>query len=85
MGDCDGTEGAAACQFVCQWQYGRNNEKYLKLVTCMGDNHCLSMDPDGVCYGDADKTVQTVTEIDQVAVHKNPGANVKILASKFVN
>jgi hypothetical protein len=23
----------AACQFVCQWQFGRDNEKYLDLLT----------------------------------------------------
>jgi hypothetical protein len=32
----------------------------------MGDNQCLSMDPDGICYGDAEKTDQTVATIDQV-------------------
>ena len=67
MGECTG-EGAAACQFVCQWEFGRNNEKYLNLLSCMGDNHCLTMDPDGICFGDADKTLQTVESIDQVSV-----------------
>jgi hypothetical protein len=33
MGDCTGQEGEAACQFVCQWQFGRENENYLTLVT----------------------------------------------------
>ena len=68
MGDCGGQPGEAACQFVCQYQFGRENQKYLNLLTCMGDNSCLSMEPDGVCYGDADKTDQTISSFDQVSL-----------------
>ena len=66
MGECEGKEGVAACQFVCQWQFGRENEHYLSLLTCMGDNQCLSMDPDGICFGTAEESDQTITTIDQV-------------------
>ena len=41
-------------------------ELVVEIDISMGDNQCLSMDPDGICYGDAEKTDQTVDTIDQV-------------------
>ena len=63
---CAGQPDEAACQFVCQWQYGKNNQHYLDLLKCMADNHCLTMQPDGICYGDSVDTDATVTTLDQV-------------------
>ena len=48
-----GKPDEAACQFVCQWQLGKDNEKYLNLLSCMAENKCLSMQPDGECLGDS--------------------------------
>jgi hypothetical protein len=59
MSGCFGLEDEAACQFVCQWEFGQSNEKYLKLLECMSDNGCLSMQPDGVCLGDLRYIKQT--------------------------
>ena len=51
MSGCFGQPDEAACQFICQWELGQTNEKYLKLLTCMGENGCITMQPDGVCLG----------------------------------
>ena len=53
MTGCFGQPDEAACQFICQWELGQSNEKYLKLLTCMGENGCLTMQPDGVCLSSA--------------------------------
>ena len=50
---CFGNPDEAACQFICQWEFGQSNEKYGKLLTCMGENGCLTMQPDGLCLGDS--------------------------------
>jgi hypothetical protein len=42
------------------------HKNFFDINSSMGDNQCLSMDPDGICYGDAEKTDQTVATIDQV-------------------
>ena len=52
MSGCFGQDDEAACQFLCQWEGGKDNEKYLKLITCMGENHCLSQQDDGICFKD---------------------------------
>ena len=54
MSGCFGQEDEAACQFICQWENGRENQKYLDLLSCMGQNGCLSMQPDGICLGTAE-------------------------------
>ena len=50
---CFGQDDEAACQFICQWELGQANEKYLNLLKCMAEHGCLSMQPDGICLGDS--------------------------------
>jgi len=66
MTGCFGQPDEAACQFICQWELGQTNEKYLKLLTCMGENGCLTMQPDGVCLGSASDTTSEITSLDQI-------------------
>merc|ERR1719282_217153 len=56
MSGCFGQEDEAACQFICQWELGQANQKYLNLLKCMGEHHCLSMQPDGICFKDSSDT-----------------------------
>ena len=53
MTGCFGQDDEAACQFICQWELGQANEKYLNLLKCMAEHGCLSMQPDGICLGDS--------------------------------
>ena len=53
MSGCFGQDDEAACQFICQWELGQANQKYLNLLKCMGEHHCLSMQPDGICFKDS--------------------------------
>lgn len=32
----------------------------------MGDNECLSLDPTGICYGDPEKSQQSIIDLNQV-------------------
>jgi len=66
MTGCFGQPDEAACQFICQWELGQSNEKYLKLLTCMGENGCLTMQPDGVCLSSASDTTTEITSLDQI-------------------
>jgi len=66
MTGCFGQEDEAACQFICQWENGRENQKYLDLLSCMGQNGCLSMQPDGICLGTADDTTSEITDLESI-------------------
>lgn len=65
MTGCFGQPDEAACQFICQWELGQTNEKYLKLLTCMGENGCLTMQPDGVCLSSARYSSNIVNLVDK--------------------
>merc|ERR1719412_3291358 len=66
MSSCMGQPDEAACQFVCQWELGQTNQHYLDLLTCMGQNKCLSMQPDGICLGGPSDTTTEITSLDQI-------------------
>jgi len=66
MTGCFGQDDEAACQFICQWELGQANEKYLNLLKCMAEHGCLSMQPDGICLGDSSDTTNEITTMDSI-------------------
>jgi len=68
MGDCDGKPDMAQCQFNCEMTLGIDNEAFQHLMDCIVENGCMEKLPDdGSCLAGPEDTVQSVTEIEQVA------------------
>lgn len=68
MTDCEDKPDLAQCQFECEMTLGINNEAFKDLLACMVKHGCMAKLPDdGTCLAGPDNTVQSITELDQVA------------------
>jgi len=61
-------EKVASCAYICEMVEGYENEPFEDSLKCMMEYNCMADYPrDGICKGNDNDAVQSITSLDQVA------------------